>query len=692
MSANKWLYDYDKASLEKRFIHELNLLLFYDSIPKEKASNIPYITFSLEPVPLLLQKKLLEFLEFFQQSFEEMAGLQEVKYQAFSRIGFLFINCEKFYVQEAWRPYNKESKDIFIRLMASFIRVQRLLHSLHKTLFVNKETPALFLRALQGMLVEGLDNVLANVNNKNEFFTRDLFLNIFQKMRHYCKGFLSKPHELLLQETVNLFGEDAEKSLLPRINELNNRILSQNNSSNELNPKGFGSNSNEMDEGSVENAMKLSIMKGLSSFFHEDYSIHELPELRQFNQSAQTSTKHKKKNQSPSKKQLNSLFDEKVFQNYPCLNEEMNKNMLAALQELEEIERFYRSTQENLLKSCKNSQDLPSIFQSQATTTKEIKNEVSLEEIPLENANNNSEFNNNSDIINDDDKTNEEKEFTQVADLDLNIEIMKKQHEKKKLFHSPGKLMLSHSFQVEEKDPKALKKKKSPLANSHSFQIEEDLQKNMRNSSTNSLKKCTISPANQQTGLLAPPKLSAFGLTSPKGKNESRKRFNLFGKKSRKAEKAKTNILSQKLNVSVRDVIKIDSNTLISEELRHVEFIESDGGFLIRDSELFQEEEEDLLRKNASFAGTQRTFLNFFEKAREEEMIKGEGLYFRIGANKNKNSGNFIRRIQIHQEVQSVLNKKFRDKMVVERKAGYWDKFVSWGFKPKILNEMFEFF
>lgn len=643
MSINKWIIDYDKATLEKRLIHDVNLLSFYDSIPRENIYN-KGSSFSTESIVSILQKKLFEFIECFHQSFEEMAGLQETRFSTFSRLGFLYIGCEKFYIQESWVFPVKENKDLFIRLLVSFLRIKRLLFSLHKTLYINKETPALFLRALQGLLIEGVESVLVNIQNKEKFPLRELFINVFQILRHYCKGFLHKPHELLLQETVNLFGNASENTALEMINDLNKGLLQNNN---ELNPN---SPIKDGEDGSVESLMKQSIMRGLSNLFQQQ-SFHELPELKQI----QNEIASNKPKNSQNEKSDKNLFDEKVFDSYPCLNEVMNRNMKIALEELEKIDKIVKESEEIMLHSCQNSQDLSNI-----RPLSDISKGGSLEEIPL----------------------GEEQEFTYVSDLETNIEKLKKKGPKK--FGPLQKLMNSHSFQIEDEKNK---NKSIQFGNSHSFQIEENIRDSM-SSKTISNESSNKRSIPNNTNLLEPPKQSFIG-SKFKAKDQAKQNKRFDKKKNRKAGKAKTNLLpTPKLNISASDLIKIDSNTLITEELRHVEFIESDAGYLIRDSELFEEFEEPPCKP----IGTgQRTFLGFMEKMREEEMIKPEGLYFRICVNKTKNSGNFIKRIQIHQEIQSLINKRSKDRKILERKAGYWDKFTSWGFKPETLERMLGF-
>ena len=113
--------------------------------------------------------------------------------------------------------------------------------------------------------------------------------------------------------------------------------------------------------------------------------------------------------------------------------------------------------------------------------------------------------------------------------------------------------------------------------------------------------------------------------------------------------------------ISEKDLIKIDSNTLISEELRHVEFIENDNGFSIRDNELF----DSKAMKSTSAEGKKESFFMFLEKEKNKEINRKDGIYFRFFAKK----GNFIKRIQIHQEVQTMLHKKIGEKGYLERKG-----------------------
>ena len=133
--------------------------------------------------------------------------------------------------------------------------------------------------------------------------------------------------------------------------------------------------------------------------------------------------------------------------------------------------------------------------------------------------------------------------------------------------------------------------------------------------------------------------------------------------KKRKHDKMKTGIITSpaRLKISEKDLIKIDSNTLISEELRHVDFTENDNGFSIRDNELF-----DLKSiKNAPTPRRKDNFFLFLEWERNKEINRKDGVYFRFFAKK----GNFIKRIQVQQEIQTMLKKKgVGEKGYLERK------------------------
>ena len=103
MNINKWLYEYDKATLEKNLFQEVNFLSLYEAISKEKVKLQMHMC--SETIPLIFQKKLNEFMESFNQNFEEMSNLNEDRYQYFSRLGFLYIHCERSYCQENWKLY-----------------------------------------------------------------------------------------------------------------------------------------------------------------------------------------------------------------------------------------------------------------------------------------------------------------------------------------------------------------------------------------------------------------------------------------------------------------------------------------------------------------------------------------------------------------------------------------------------------
>ena len=221
-----------------------------------------------------------------------------------------------------------------------------------------------------------------------------------------------------------------------------------------------------------------------------------------------------------------------------------------------------------------------------------------------------------------------------LSDLDAKLVSLTKNQPVKKFPLPNGKLLVSQSFQIEEH-----KKELSP----------ENKKKTLFQKNSLIKAQGTLHPQHKSSMLEVPP--ANFNTNKEKVKK-------------RKHDKMKTGIIASptRLKISEKDLIKIDSNTLISEELRHVEFIENDNGFSIRDNELF----DSKAMKSTSAEGKKESFFMFLEKEKNKEINRKDGIYFRFFAKK----GNFIKRIQIHQEIQTMLHKKgVGEKGYLERKG-----------------------
>ena len=645
--------DYDLMTLGKPF-KEFEPLLFYDSLENKDASHSQPI-YSQDPFLNLLQKKIIEFLDNLQQSFEELSTLSTDS--VFSRKGLILIQCEKLYCNESSRVLIEDDNFLLNRLIASYIRLKTMILEYHKNCY-NPLKPSILLKSTQTLLFQLIESLLVSITMQFPEKRNKDFVSLIREMKHYIKGMLIKSNEYLEQETVNLYGKVSEENLIKDIlNDNKKQSLSKNkpilekNGNNYKDTVDYMKNSTQGNELAVDNnnrnlmkkgsdildpIMNKSIIQGLTAFFKREGNFHELIELK-------PEHKNEEGGISPKKKDLLSVFDHKVLESYPSLNETMNENMIKALNELAEIEKIISTAQkkfENLVNSCHASRDLTEEFKEIHLDSSDIGSMEDIEK-PVESPIDNSETDDG---------------FSKVEDLEANIQALKKLEKPR---FAGTKLMVSHSFQPDA-SKEILKKGSKEL-----LYIEKS----------------------HQTSLLAPPpKFSLFsnknkGMNSPTSPNDkmslSSSSLKKSEKKRKKLERKEGKANTQKLNVEAKDLIKIDSNTQIAEELRHVEFEESDGGFILRDAELFDDNDEQSKKINKDTIQVE-TFLRFMEKLKSEEGAK-TGVYFRGKARVNGKGGGFIKRIQIHQEVQGILKKKGGE-MIKERKGCYWENkgWVNW--------------
>jgi len=604
-SSLKWLQEFDHTSLGKFAV--IDPMHDFDAISHDIPLIYNYI-FSPDPTFFSLQRKILDFIQIFQQTFDELSSFPDESSQEFAKMGLLSLQCERYYLQETWKcAINTPNNSLmFQSLIAAFLRLKRLFYSLHKTLYKSESGrfgQFILWKNLQHSMQELVNALIKTLKGpivvKGIDFDFADFMDIVKGFRHYVENFLKKTHDYLLQETINLYGEGCEKNILSRIL---NKDLSMSTNMNLMTKR--PTNSTLFNDNNIDNDMKERILKGFSTFFKRESNFHELSELRL------------KNNEDPleinRKKHLTSVFDGKVLENYPCLNDKMNENMNKILLEIESLDKFIKENSETMVRSVQNSRDFLEENKSE-NNSKSLSRNESLEEITI--------------------KSDNEENFRKISDLDAKIKSLQK--EKPRMFNNKkpvnnNKFLISHSFQIEEKKQENTDKKSS--FQKPSMQKSQDL--------------AFTKNSHQGSLLVVPP--SNFN------NNKSEKKL-------RKQEKTMTNVpRSPRLNISARDLISIDSNTMISEELRHVEFIENDNGFSIRDCELFEFE----IIKNTEKKKV--GFLEFLENERSKEINRKNGVYFRF----IEKNGNFIKKIQIQQEVQALLDKKrMGEKGYLERKG-----------------------
>ena len=415
-SISQWLQEYDRCSLGKAA--KFDPISSFDSIAAELPLffQYPYVS---DQFFASLQKKMIDLIQIFQQTLDELASFPDELSQEFAKIGVLSLQCERFYCQESWKT-SLPTVSLMNCVAATFFRLRKLFYSIHKTLLRTDSSrfrQFILWKTLQSTLLETLDSMIKSLKPPTEFdFTN--FLEVLRSFKHYIEYFLKKNHEYLLQETLNLFGEEHEKKLLERI--INRELTVPGAGVAKKRPSNSPLLSNE---NGIDEQMKKSIFQGFSAFFKRESNFHELSELR-IKEDIDLKDENRKKN-------LTSVFETTLLENYPCLNDKMNGTMAKILQDIENFDKCVRQNSENMIRSVKNSTDLfEDPGKKSENGSKSISRNESIEDITI--------------------KSDQEEDFMKLSDLDAKLVSLTKNQPVKKFPLPNGKLLVSQSFQIEE--------------------------------------------------------------------------------------------------------------------------------------------------------------------------------------------------------------------------------------------------